>query len=204
MLLFYRLHSLVSIGDIGKKMSQLHDLTGQTFGRWIVLERNFDRPDKKNTYWLCRCSCGNSGIVGSISLKAGTSQSCGCLWLERMRLSEGEAGFNKLYDSYGRKAKTRNLEFRLTREEFRRITQANCYYCGIEPLQECYPWQNNKTSKKYSTFIYNGVDRIDNEQGYIMENCVAACGKCNRAKMQMNYQEFMNWLDRIAQHRRDR
>lgn len=53
------------------------DLTGQTFGRLIVLERVYDHKNK-GVYWLCLCECGNKKIIVSSSLKKGATKSCGC------------------------------------------------------------------------------------------------------------------------------
>ncbi len=63
------------------------DYIGKTFGRWTVVEyagtaKDLGRPGTMN-YWKCRCSCGNTGIVGQSELKNGDSQSCGCLQKER-------------------------------------------------------------------------------------------------------------------------
>lgn len=53
------------------------DLTGQRFGRLLVL-----RPAKKHrdrTCWVCRCDCGNQHTATAHNLKAGKTTSCGCL-----------------------------------------------------------------------------------------------------------------------------
>lgn len=55
------------------------DLTGQTFGNWIVLER---APSiNGHTMWRCQCQCSQKTIkeVDAYRLKNGTSLSCGCL-----------------------------------------------------------------------------------------------------------------------------
>src|SRR5438046_7403536 len=64
------------------------DLTGQTIGRWTVLER----ITGKRTTYLCRCECGTEKIVRHDFLRSGDSQSCGCL--HRERTSERMAGNN--------------------------------------------------------------------------------------------------------------
>ena len=51
------------------------DLSGQRFGRWVVIERDTSLP---RTMWICVCDCGNTKSVESNSLKLGTSISCGC------------------------------------------------------------------------------------------------------------------------------
>ena len=54
------------------------DLTGHTFGYWIVL--GFSHNNKyKQPYWLCKCVCGKEKAVVGSSLRAGESKSCGCL-----------------------------------------------------------------------------------------------------------------------------
>lgn len=52
------------------------DLSGQTFTNWLVLAPA--SPKKKETYWLCRCSCGKEISVASKALRRGMSKSCGC------------------------------------------------------------------------------------------------------------------------------
>lgn len=54
------------------------DLTGQTFGRFTVLERAHNNKDGR-AMWLCRCECGNERIVLGKCLRNGHTQSCGCL-----------------------------------------------------------------------------------------------------------------------------
>ena len=52
------------------------DLTGQTFGEWLVLERD---PRPGEVRWLCRCSCGTEKAVARTNLLRGQSTSCGHL-----------------------------------------------------------------------------------------------------------------------------
>jgi len=61
---------------MGKKI----DLTGQTFGRWTVIEEA-GKTSGRHVKWLCECSCENKTrreITGN-SLRSGSSKSCGCL-----------------------------------------------------------------------------------------------------------------------------
>jgi hypothetical protein len=54
------------------------DLTGQRFGKLVVLEVAF--KDKYKIYqWKCICDCGNETIVSRDALKSGKTRSCGCL-----------------------------------------------------------------------------------------------------------------------------
>ena len=67
-------------------MSRLIDLTGQRFGRLVVIERakNYISASGENrAQWLCQCDCGNLLIVIGKNLRRGNTQSCGCLQRER-------------------------------------------------------------------------------------------------------------------------
>lgn len=55
------------------------DLTGRKYGHLTVIE--YDRTDAKGeTWWLCKCDCGNPNLVSirRQSLRQGTTSSCGC------------------------------------------------------------------------------------------------------------------------------
>jgi ribosomal protein S27E len=63
-------------------MSKLKDITGQRFGRLIVLCRE-GSSTSGIAKWRCRCDCGNERIVYGRNLRNGNTQSCGCLQKER-------------------------------------------------------------------------------------------------------------------------
>lgn len=77
-----------SCGCLAKKMlSQrgLKDLTGERFGRLMVLHRDETKPKGHGhkAYWICQCDCGNIKSIIGDHLRDGTTQSCGCLQKER-------------------------------------------------------------------------------------------------------------------------
>lgn len=51
------------------------DLTGQRFGRLVVMQMNWDRSGTK---CYCKCDCGNELWVAYSSLRQGITKSCGC------------------------------------------------------------------------------------------------------------------------------
>ena len=57
---------------------QGNDLTNQRFGKLIALYP-CDYKKKNSIVWHCRCDCGNEYDVESYSLRAGLTQSCGCI-----------------------------------------------------------------------------------------------------------------------------
>lgn len=52
-----------------------NDLTGQTFGKWFVIQRDLSRG-KRPVYFLCRCICGKESPIPSINLVSGKSTGC--------------------------------------------------------------------------------------------------------------------------------
>jgi hypothetical protein len=62
-------------------MGKFIDLTGQKFGRLIVIKR-VENNNSNRPRWLCKCICGKYTIVDSNHLKSNHTKSCGCLQKE--------------------------------------------------------------------------------------------------------------------------
>lgn len=58
-------------------MGKMIDLTGQRFGKLVVLE-NAGKLDGRRYYWKCQCDCGTTVIIIGTSLRSGNTKSCGC------------------------------------------------------------------------------------------------------------------------------
>lgn len=58
-------------------MSALKDITGQKFGRLLVVSRA-PNNSANQAVWNCQCDCGNVATVASAKLLFGTTKSCGC------------------------------------------------------------------------------------------------------------------------------
>jgi hypothetical protein len=66
-------------------MRKAIDLTGQRFGRLIVLKNTEERDKYNYTLWLCKCDCGKTRVVNGGALKSGNTISCGCYKKEKSR-----------------------------------------------------------------------------------------------------------------------
>ena len=97
--------------------------------------------------------------------------------------TEEEKIANKSFTNYRYRANKRGHDFTLTRVQFLNIISQTCYWCGFDGLV--------------------GVDRIDNNAGYTIENSVPCCKKCNYAKNDMSLDEWNEWLNRITLHRKN-
>lgn len=72
-------------------MGAFIDLTGQRFGRLLVIERAPNRGSF--VAWRCRCDCGNEVTVQRAHLRTGHTQSCGCYKQERIMAGATTHGF---------------------------------------------------------------------------------------------------------------
>jgi hypothetical protein len=172
------------------------DLTGRVFGEWSVIELVVVGDNEVK--WLCRCSCGKDGLVKGTALTNGRSKSCGCKRnegnRERNRLSPGQASAHSVYLGYTSRASREGIEFKLDEPYLLKLTSQDCYYCGNKPNQV------RKSRCNTGDYIYNGIDRLNPELGYIEGNVVASCFTCNKAKLARSKDEFRDWIDRVYEH----
>lgn len=80
-----RWENVVSVGHTYcYRCAKIHDISGQRFGRWLVLGVDKDRSFEceGTSFWWCECECGTVRSVPSSGLVQGTSNSCGCLQRE--------------------------------------------------------------------------------------------------------------------------
>ena len=167
------------------------NLIGQRFGRLTVVE--FVGYGVRNKFshksiWRCKCDCGKVVEKSGNDLTGSKVKSCGCA---HFRLPHGEAAFNDVFYSYRRNAKNRGLVFELNKWQAKSLFSGNCFYCGVKP--------SNKHSSRglNGDFVFNGIDRVNNDKGYVFDNCVTCCETCNKAKLQMTFDEFKAWIDRV-------
>lgn len=78
-----------------------------------------------------------------------------------------------------RNAFKRGVDWTLSRDQFMTFWQSPCSYCGdgIDTI---------------------GLDRIDNQRGYTMDNVVPCCGRCNSMKSDLSRDQFVERCQRIA------
>jgi hypothetical protein len=86
----------------------------------------------------------------------------------------------KEYKSYLSRANNKGLKFDLSIEEFYKIVNQNCVYCGTEGI--------------------NGLDKIDPKGDYVKENVVSCCTKCNMMKFTYTQTEFIKHVNKIYAH----
>ena len=177
--------------DTGRSLPA--DLTGKRSHHLTALAPTGERDNNGYSLWKIQCDCGNVIVRPSYIIVRGTQRTCGCGPKGRPRIEDSGAFINAIYTHTKRSASTRKYDFTLTKEQLQTIIIQTCFYCGAPPKERS---MKNLAGK----FAFNGIDRVDNKQGYIFENCVPCCATCNRAKSTLAIDEFKNWIDRAYNH----
>jgi hypothetical protein len=97
----------------------------------------------------------------------------------RERNYKAEAFTNKhvIWNHYVKGAQKRNINFALTKTRFNELILQSCFYCTYKKDGEV-----------------NGIDRLNNNQGYQEDNVVPCCETCNIMKGSQHPQEFIDKL----------
>jgi hypothetical protein len=175
-----------------KPTSNIKDLTGQVFGGLEVLEitdrrRKHGKNGGGSVVWKCKChDCGRECYMSSRTLLINQATSCGC-----SKVATGKGIFKNILSNYKKNATERGFCWELTEEQTKNLIFSNCYYCGLEPSN------GGKRKIKGGVFTYNGIDRVNNEEGYYLDNVVSCCKPCNRATRQMTLREFEDYIFRV-------
>lgn len=173
------------------KLSE-QNYNGNKYGKLLVLKK-IRIKNKCHPYFECQCDCGKIVRADLYKVLSGRVKSCGCLSRKGMpcpwKLGKfGESTFNSVYCDYKNNSKRRKINFSLSKEDARVLFLGNCYYCGDAPSNIEKSLFNN------GDFIYSGIDRKNNNLGYIKENCVSCCKKCNFLKSNDNEPDFLDWV----------
>lgn len=174
------------------------NLVGRTFGKLTVLSRLPNPVGDK--HWLCVCECGKTRRCDARKLNDGRVTSCGCDTAEKREraadsLRKESTMWRGIWNTYKCSARERSLAFDLTDIQVRAICSMACHYCGKPPLQK---WKRAHTDRVIGR--YNGIDRVDNEIGYVPANVVPCCGHCNRIKNTLILESFLGVIKSIYEH----
>jgi len=188
------------------------DYTGQKINSYTVICKLDKKFKNKNTMYLCLCDCGIEFETETGYMK----QKFGCnkcskqhhyekAWKSRKsnvklkprrttklsKLSpESENGKRGSYANYivnwiKQTATKRKLSWNLDSIEVFNLIQQPCFYCG---------------TKVNFPETRNGIDRLDNNLGYITTNVVPCCYVCNIAKHQLSISDFKKHIMNIYIH----
>lgn len=182
---------------------------GEIIKTWKVISHDHNKQyindDGRTCYQrIYKTECINCGSLCLRNYQSIHKQGCSNCYM----MPKGQSGCNRLISFYKRNAKNANRIFDLSPEHFRNLTSSSCYYCGSPPSMhtKCNKYYKEALKNKQSIwgdYIYNGIDRKDNNIGYTQNNCVPCCKFCNTGKRDSSYKEFHDhWISiytRISQ-----
>jgi hypothetical protein len=90
------------------------------------------------------------------------------------------------YSELIKRAKEKGLPLTLSEEQHADLSIKPCIYCEFMPQVG-----------------YNGIDRMDNQEGYTPENSVPCCTECNRSKHVMHPQYYIEKAQAITAYQQD-
>lgn len=187
---------------------------GTVIGKVTVIE--FSHAVEKNKrfwyYYKYKCICGTIETATKHGLSQSKNRDTYCCsvcrknktsewakWHSVKYIDPIEAKCSVLHSNYRSRAKRKNWEFNLTFQEFKNLVLSNCYYCNLEP-NKC-RLDRAKSRKGISRIYFNGIDRIDSNKGYIINNVVSCCEDCNKAKRNLSNKQFLELIKRIYEFR---
>lgn len=103
------------------------------------------------------------------------------------KLAEYKKSPHVRYTVYQRGAASRDLDFDLSEDDFVTMTGLPCTYCG-------------EYSDAYNGIQFNGIDRVDSNLGYSMNNCAPCCAICNRMKLDLDVSDWISKMKQIINH----
>lgn len=174
----------------------MDSLIGHTFANWQIVSYSHKTAHPcrtTNHFWNARCTnCGHLIAKTVNNMSRGGCRNC---YLK----PKGESGLKRLFDRYRAQAEKFSRPFELSIAAFHALTSAPCYYCGAPPsrIETCNAYSPGKKST-WGSYVFNGVDRKDNELGYVLENCITCCHFCNRAKNSYGFDEYLSHMGRFA------
>lgn len=147
-------------------MSKLLDLTGQRFGRLVVVRRA-ENAKCGRVRWECRCDCGNSTTIQGAHLLSGHTKSCGCLSKEESRQRHMTHGlyYTRLHNIWV-----------LMKQRCYNTKRPDYQYYGGRGIVMCDEWKSDflafyhwAMQSGYSDSL--SIDRVDVNGNYEPSNC---------------------------------
>lgn len=146
-------------------MSKIKDLRGIKFGFLTVMN---EEPIRKNnnTYWKCKCICGNERYYIAGNLHSGASKSCGC---------QKNSRSNNRKKRYSQPPRLRRIFYGMKTRCYNSSAEQYKNY-GARGIKICNEWLNN-SKNFYEWAINNGysdnltIDRINVNGNYEPNNC---------------------------------
>lgn len=191
-------------------MSKRIDLSGKIFGKLTVI-KIVNSPsiltNQRASHFLCRCSCKNNTeiIVRGTSLTSNKTTSCGCHRNKQVSKASSHTDIDKVKLASAKSMFNNYRDKSITFEQFHELSQLNCYYCNSRPNNRYNDFTNKRKRGDWASdfsisngdFIYNGLDRINNNLDHNIINVVPCCKFCNYFKLNLPLNMFINNINNL-------
>lgn len=139
------------------------DLTGQRFGRLVVIKEAMERP-RHRRYWVCLCDCGVEKEIAMTSLRSNLTSSCGCYGREKTSQANSKHNMSDTptYNSW-----------RSMKERCDNPNNSHYIWYGVRGIGYPEEWKEflNFFEDMGERPIGMTLDRIDVNLNYSKENC---------------------------------
>lgn len=157
-----------------EKTVKLIDMTGQKFGRLLVMKRSGLLPNGSTSLkaWLCKCDCGDMVVVRGSCLRSGNTKSCGCYAREtnsRIHRTHGQSGtpIYKLWIDIRKRCSPKASK------------RHRIFYNGIKVCEEWKKFENFYNWAKDKFIRGLDIDRKNTLGDYSPDNCRFISRKLN-------------------------
>lgn len=186
-------------------MGKLVDLTGQRFGRLVVIERA-GSSDRGHAQWVCLCDCGKTKIVLSSNLRTGKQISCGCFRNEKSL--KRIIGYNLKHPS--KRDKRLYKIWQGMRSRCYQKSHVSYPTYGGRGIKICDAWQQYENFERWALSAgYTSIltlDRINVNGDYTPENCRWATMKLqaynrrdnHRLSFRGEYLTITEWAEQLG------
>lgn len=146
-----------------RKTMKRIDLTGQRFGRLLVIEEA-GKDKQAKLLWKCLCDCGNVKIIRRCHLRSGLTKSCGCL---RRRIGKDNPRYNSNITDKERIVGRKYYEYYEWREAVFKRDSYTCQVCGDSTggNLNAHHLESYNNNPKLRTKLSNGATTCDKCHG---------------------------------------
>jgi hypothetical protein len=176
-------------------------MAGDVRNRLTILEvRSVDRTFKTGTVRRvkevrARCVCGREKWFRHEHVTGDRAKSCGCLNYEprcrdpRLRIARRVLAYLRV------SARKRGLPFDLTETATAARIFEPCFYCGAAPSRVL-----REPARPFGRrgAPCHGLDRVNADRGYTIDNIVACCFVCNTMKWDLSPEDFLRHVESLA------
>lgn len=161
----------ITCGCIYSTMKKYNYMIGKTYGKLLVKSIEYD-SNLKQSMCICKCECGKEKRVSPYSIDHGLRSCSHACRPTRPTLPYGLANARAIYNIKKKGSLKHNIPFKLTFDQFLKLSTDVCVVCGSNPHIE---WASAVHKGNNGAFKHNKVACIDLSTGYISGNIVTVC-----------------------------